>query len=449
MEYKNSSGGIEPLFLDTDFFRRPFQQFADEFDVLDNFLNNGSSLFDDFPQESFPNKSCLSDYLDDTGSNQSLLDVKEFLFDDELKAIPDSPTSPCDLSYEFLESIDIDELYRDVKPVPSHDFVQPELNKDENSIPTSDLSPNSPNDFFDELRSAVIDDVAKVSRYESDLLSTQQLGIYEWYKQAIPISSRGPVQTELYSDGNISQSQAPVQIELYKDENISPSSNPDQSPNSPNDSSDDIYSAEIGDFPKVPEDISDSPSNQQSILYEHAYAKPPETIADEFFGNLSPSSVDSGISTTSTDIDDFVSEQSTEHDTFECVDVIVVNDDNEPTIHLSPTTTEIETSSENIRYAPYKGKPKSEQQKSRKKEHNRKSASKYRMKKKEKIGTIFEQADKLEKQNEELKVTIKDLQTEIGYLKKLMIEVASVRFSKTKDWFKSWRLIRRQRTGRQ
>lgn len=84
------------------------------------------------------------------------------------------------------------------------------------------------------------------------------------------------------------------------------------------------------------------------------------------------------------------------------------------------------------RFAPYKGKGrnKTEEQVLRKKEHNRKSASKYRAKKKEQFGNVFGELEQMEEKNKNLKTNVEELRKEIDYLKSLMLDVINARLSK-------------------
>lgn len=82
------------------------------------------------------------------------------------------------------------------------------------------------------------------------------------------------------------------------------------------------------------------------------------------------------------------------------------------------------------RYVPYKGKPRTTEQKLRKKAHNRKSASKYRSKKKQEDEEKSSELSILEAKNTSLKSNVEDLQKEIGYLKGLLVDVVKARVSK-------------------
>lgn len=196
--------------------------------------------------------------------------------------------------------------------------------------------------------------------------------------------------------------------------------------------------------PRSPE----SSNTENIILTEHMYAKTPQSEIVHFpaspaeaheseneftsFDDLSPKSVDSGISSASSydgtndDQDLFFSEllkdypqqQNGNH-------VSGVSENNEFLIQKSgnPTST--------VRHTPYKEiKKKTPEQKQRKKKQNRNAASKYRCKKKEEVTTVFTEADKLEEKNKELRGTVEGLRKEIDYLKSLMLDVINARLSK-------------------
>merc|ERR1719447_660150 len=95
--------------------------------------------------------------------------------------------------------------------------------------------------------------------------------------------------------------------------------------------------------------------------------------------------------------------------------------------------TESDSSEENNRYKPYKGKRKTPEQKLRKKTQNRSAASKYRSKKKDEFNNIFAEASKLDEQNKELKDKVEGLRNEIDYLKSLMLDVINARLSKKQN----------------
>merc|ERR1719191_2669180 len=84
-----------------------------------------------------------------------------------------------------------------------------------------------------------------------------------------------------------------------------------------------------------------------------------------------------------------------------------------PTVDNPSVTTPAQPSTVagDIRYAPYKGKgkPRTPAQKERKKEHNRKSASKYRSKKKQEAGVQETELQKVEEKNTQLKKNVEDL----------------------------------------
>jgi len=83
----------------------------------------------------------------------------------------------------------------------------------------------------------------------------------------------------------------------------------------------------------------------------------------------------------------------------------------------------------NARYKPYK-KPKTAEQKLRKKSQNRTAASRYRVKKKDEFKLMSDEADQLEEKNKELKGKVDGLRTEIDYLKNLMLDVIKARLAK-------------------
>ena len=109
---------------------------------------------------------------------------------------------------------------------------------------------------------------------------------------------------------------------------------------------------------------------------------------------------------------------------------------------LSPalSTTSLESESEKSvsstkesspRYKPYsKKKPKTPEQKSRKMAQNRTAASRYRVKKKDELKVMTEEADKLEEKNKDLKGKVDGLKNEIDYLKNLMLDVIKARLTK-------------------
>uniref|UniRef100_A0ABD2VZB4 BZIP domain-containing protein n=1 Tax=Trichogramma kaykai TaxID=54128 RepID=A0ABD2VZB4_9HYME len=68
---------------------------------------------------------------------------------------------------------------------------------------------------------------------------------------------------------------------------------------------------------------------------------------------------------------------------------------------------------------PY-SRPNAEDKRSRKKEQNKNAATRYRQKKKQEIKMIIGEEQELVNKNEKLKENVKDLEREIGYLKKLM-----------------------------
>jgi len=70
---------------------------------------------------------------------------------------------------------------------------------------------------------------------------------------------------------------------------------------------------------------------------------------------------------------------------------------------------------------------KSVKQKQRKKMHNRKSAAKYRTKRKQENCKVITEAETLEKKNAALKSKVEDIQKEINVLKSLMVDVVQAR----------------------
>lgn len=93
----------------------------------------------------------------------------------------------------------------------------------------------------------------------------------------------------------------------------------------------------------------------------------------------------------------------------------------------SPATSESET--ESIRYTPYQ-KKRTPEQKQRKKAQNRTAATRYRIKKKDELRVMCEEADQLEKKNKDLKGKVDGLKSEIDYLKNLMLDVIKARLVK-------------------
>jgi len=93
----------------------------------------------------------------------------------------------------------------------------------------------------------------------------------------------------------------------------------------------------------------------------------------------------------------------------------------------SPASSESEC--ESVRYKPYK-KPKTQEQKQRKKAQNRTAATRYRIKKKDELNAMVEEADELEKKNKDLKGKVDGLKSEIDYLKNLMLDVIKARLAK-------------------
>ena len=105
-----------------------------------------------------------------------------------------------------------------------------------------------------------------------------------------------------------------------------------------------------------------------------------------------------------------------------------------PSSPASSTSSESEsekTTSSSARYKPYsKKKQKTPEQKSRKMAQNRTAANRYRVKKKDELKIMTEEADKLEENNKELKGKVNGLRNEIDYLKNLMLDVIKARLTK-------------------
>ena len=93
----------------------------------------------------------------------------------------------------------------------------------------------------------------------------------------------------------------------------------------------------------------------------------------------------------------------------------------------SPET--LESEKESVRYTPYK-KKKTPEQKQRKKAQNRTAATRYRIKKKDELKAMSDEADELEKKNKDLKGKVDGLKSEIDYLKNLMLDVIKARLAK-------------------
>jgi hypothetical protein len=93
----------------------------------------------------------------------------------------------------------------------------------------------------------------------------------------------------------------------------------------------------------------------------------------------------------------------------------------------SPASSESEC--ESVRYNPYK-KSKTPEQKQRKKAQNRTAANRYRVKKKDELKIMVDEADELEKKNKGLKGKVDGLKSEIDYLKNLMLDVIKARLAK-------------------
>ena len=80
---------------------------------------------------------------------------------------------------------------------------------------------------------------------------------------------------------------------------------------------------------------------------------------------------------------------------------------------------------------PEKVKQKTQEQKLRKKAQNRDAALRYRSKKKDELGGLFEEAKQLEEKNKTLKEQVQGLNKEIEYLKSLMLDVIKARLART------------------
>lgn len=94
-----------------------------------------------------------------------------------------------------------------------------------------------------------------------------------------------------------------------------------------------------------------------------------------------------------------------------------------------PGSPASESNDDDVRFKPYK-KPKSKEQKLRKKAQNRTAATRYRVKKKDELKIMCEEADQLEDKNKDLRGKVDGLRTEIDYLKNLMLDVIKARLAK-------------------
>jgi len=92
--------------------------------------------------------------------------------------------------------------------------------------------------------------------------------------------------------------------------------------------------------------------------------------------------------------------------------------------------TELEVESSNKRHQPYKRKPKTAEQKVRKKAQNRNAAIRYRCKKKGELQIMLEEEEKLQGRNKELNDKVGGLRKEVDYLKNLMLDVIKARLAK-------------------
>lgn len=102
-----------------------------------------------------------------------------------------------------------------------------------------------------------------------------------------------------------------------------------------------------------------------------------------------------------------------------------------PLSPASSTSSESDSETRNAaRYQPYKRKQKTPEQKLRKKAQNRTAATRYRIKKKDELKSMTDEADQLEEKNKELKGKVEGLRNEIDYLKNLMLDVIKARLSK-------------------
>lgn len=91
-----------------------------------------------------------------------------------------------------------------------------------------------------------------------------------------------------------------------------------------------------------------------------------------------------------------------------------------------------------VRQAPYTTskpakRPKSREQKERKKNQNRDAALRYRSKKKEELDQLFDEADAIEKSNVELANKVTEMSKEISYLKSLMLDVIKAKLARSQN----------------
>jgi len=195
----------------------------------------------------------------------------------------------------------------------------------------------------------------------------------------------------------------------------------------------------------LPETVA-LPNGRERLVNVHSSTEMPDTNNIFCFVDvLSPNSDDSGISSSDeTNVSDFTHVEKNcfppgyDREFFE-VDAYPTSQDNVDSIVIDQTVSHLSDSSFSAqlgnvkgrqRSAPYKAKEKTEEQKLRKKEHNRKSASKYRSKKKEQAGNVFDKLRVVEDKNKKLKTNVEDLRKEIDYLKSLMLDVINARLSK-------------------
>merc|ERR1719419_2234091 len=108
-----------------------------------------------------------------------------------------------------------------------------------------------------------------------------------------------------------------------------------------------------------------------------------------------------------------------------------VAEDNTTSSEAAATTAKIEEPTPSHRYVPYKStKPRTEEQKLRKKAHNRRSASRYRSKKKQEEEEGSTKLAEVEAKNTSLRSSVDALQKEVDYLKGLLVDVVKARVAK-------------------
>jgi len=113
----------------------------------------------------------------------------------------------------------------------------------------------------------------------------------------------------------------------------------------------------------------------------------------------------------------------------EVTDISQLNSPASSDSESEPSSPASESNCDDVRYKPYK-KPKSKEQKLRKKAQNRTAATRYRVKKKDELKLMVEEADQLEDKNKDLRGKVDGLRTEIDYLKNLMLDVIKARLAK-------------------